>query len=76
MGSSNKITEEVGKIIESGALGRSHIYERLLSYLAQCSEKNQKPREVDIAIDVFDKTKEFDSNQDSFVRVYIHNLRL
>ena len=75
MGSSNKITEEVGKIIESGALGRSHIYERLLSYLAQCSEKNQKPREVDIAIDVFDKTKEFDSNQDSFVRVYIHNLR-
>ncbi|MFL2539352.1 MAG: hypothetical protein ACJ0RU_07705 [Candidatus Rariloculaceae bacterium] len=75
MGSSNKITEEVGKIIGSGALGRSHIYERLLSYLAQCSEKNQKPREVDIAIDVFDKTKEFDSNQDSFVRVYIHNLR-
>ena len=75
MGSSNKITEEVGKIIESGALGRSHIYERLLSYLAQCSEKNQKPREVDIAIDVFDKTKEFDSNQDSFVRVYVHNLR-
>ena len=75
MGSSNKITEEVEKIIESGALGRSHIYERLLSYLAQCSEKNEKPKEVDIAIDVFDKTKEFDSNQDSFVRVYIHNLR-
>lgn len=75
MRSSNIITEETEKLIESGALGRSHVYERLLSYLAQCSEKSQRPKEIDIAIDVFDKTTEFDPNQDSLVRVYVHNLR-
>ena len=72
---SNIITEEAEKLIESGALGRSHVYVRLLSYLAQCSEKGKRPKEIDIAIDVFDKTIEFDQNQDSLVRVYVHNLR-
>ena len=75
MPQSNVIAEQVHKIVESGALGRSRSYVRLLEYLVQCSERGVRPKEVEIAADVFDKGSEFDPNQDSFVRVYVHNLR-
>lgn len=69
------INEEVRKIIDSGRLGRSAVYLRLLSYLALCTSEGRNAKEIEIAADVFDKGSEFDSNQDSLVRVYIHNLR-
>ena len=75
MAESNVIAEQARKIVESGALGRSRSYVRLLEYLVQCSERGVRPKEVEIAADVFDKGSEFDPNQDSFVRVYVHNLR-
>ena len=71
----NVIAEQARRIIESGALGRSRSYVRLMEYLVQCSERAVRPKEVEIAADVFDKGSEFDPNQDSFVRVYVHNLR-
>ena len=37
--------------------------------------RGKRPKEVDIAVDVFDRGDEFDPNQDAFVRVYVHNLR-
>ena len=75
MPESNVIAEQARKIVESGALGRSRSYVRLLEYLVRCSERGVRPKEVEIAADVFDKGSEFDPNQDSFVRVYVHNLR-
>ena len=75
MPESNVIAEQVRKIVESGALGRSRSYVRLLEYLVRCSERGVRPKEVEIAADVFDKGSEFDPNQDAFVRVYVHNLR-
>ena len=75
MPESNVIAEQARRIVESGALGRSRSYVRLLEYLVQCSERGVRPKEVEIAADVFEKGSEFDPNQDSFVRVYVHNLR-
>ena len=75
MPEANAIAEHARKIVESGALGRSRSYVRLLEYLVECSERGVRPKEVEIAADVFDKGSEFDPNQDAFVRVYVHNLR-
>jgi hypothetical protein len=47
----------------------------LLVYLAECTSADRSAREVDIAADVLGKGSDFDSNQDSVVRVYVHNLR-
>ena len=69
------ITGEAQKIAESGILGRSRAYGRLLAYLARCSTEGRRPKEIEIAADVFDKGGDFDPNQDSLVRVYVHNLR-
>ena len=68
------IQNEVNRIVESRALGRSPVYQRLLEYLANQSEKNVVASEVDIATDVFERD-DFDSSNDSTVRVYLHNLR-
>ena len=69
------IAEEARSIAESGILGRSRSYARLLDYLARCSTEGRRPKEIEIAADVFDRGGEFDPNQDSLVRVYVHNLR-
>jgi len=69
------ITGEVQKIVESGILGRSRTYGRLLAYLLRCSTDGRRPKEIEIAADVFDKGSDFNPNQDSLVRVYVHNLR-
>ena len=69
------IAEQARKIVGSGALGRSRSYIRLLEYLVECSRRDRRPKEMEIAIEVFRKGSEFDPNQDAFVRVYVHNLR-
>ena len=69
------ISEETGKIAASGALGRSRSYVRLLKFLAQCSGEGRRPKELEIATEVFRRASDFDPNQDALVRVYIHNLR-
>ena len=66
---------EAKKIAGSGILGRSRVYGKLLSYLTLCASEGRSPKEAEIAVDVFDKGREFDSNHDSVVRVSVHNLR-
>lgn len=70
-----KIRDQADKIVQSGALGRSRSYRRLLEYLVDCSARGHAPKEIEIASDVFGKGADFDSSQDSMVRVYAHNLR-
>ena len=63
------------RIMESGVLGRSKNYSALLEYLVQCSLSGKSPKEIEIAVDVFNRGDNFDVSADSSVRVYIHQLR-
>jgi hypothetical protein len=69
------IREQASKIAESGALGRSRSYGKLLEFLVDCAVNGRTPKEVEIAIEVFGRGADFDPSQDSMVRVYAHNLR-
>ena len=63
------------KIVESGQLGKSELYPKLLLYLVEASLKGAAPKEIDIALDVFGKDESFNVHEDSIVRVYVHSLR-
>ena len=75
MSEKDVIDQEIAELSRSGVLGRSRSYFRLLEYLAACSVNDRAPKELEIASEVFGKGSDFDPNQDSLVRVYIHNLR-
>jgi hypothetical protein len=62
-------------VVQSGALGRSRSYARLLEFLVECAGSGRTPKELEIAIEVFGRGADFDPSQDSMVRVYAHNLR-
>ncbi|WP_339860083.1 hypothetical protein [Pseudohongiella acticola] len=63
------------RIIDSGALGRSPVYVKLLDYLTDCAADSRQPKEFEIAVDVLGRDSSFDVSRDSVVRVYIHQLR-
>jgi hypothetical protein len=69
------LREHAQKIVQSGALGRSRSYARLLEFLVECASGGRTPKEVEVAIEVFGRGVDFDPSQDSMVRVYAHNLR-
>lgn len=75
MSEKDVINQEIEKLSQPGTLGRSRSYVRLLDYLAVCSVNDRTPKELEIASEVFGKGSDFDPNQDSLVRVYVHNLR-
>ncbi|NOZ61061.1 MAG: hypothetical protein GXO74_05225 [Calditrichaeota bacterium] len=63
------------KIISSKAFDKTDKYSQLLTYLVNCSIRNKIPKEYSIAVDVFDKDKDFDPSLDTIVRYYMHRLR-
>lgn len=69
------LTELVKRIEDSGALGRSSTYPRLLNYLVEKAALGYSCSEVDLAEHVFFKKDSFDQTSDSSVRVYVYNLR-
>ena len=69
------LREQAAKIVQSGALGRSRSYGRLLEFLVECAIAGRTPKELEIAMEVFGRGADFDPSQDSMVRVYAHNLR-
>jgi hypothetical protein len=69
------LREQAAKIVQSGALGRSRSYARLLEFLVECALGGRTPKELEIAMEVFGRGADFDPSQDSMVRVYAHNLR-
>jgi hypothetical protein len=69
------LKEQAAKVAESGALGRSRSYARLLDFLVVCAAGGRTPKELEIAMEVFGRGADFDPSQDSMVRVYAHNLR-
>ncbi len=69
------LREQAAKIVQSGALGRSRSYARLLEFLVESAVAGRTPKELEIAMEVFGRGSDFDPSQDSMVRVYAHNLR-
>jgi F0F1-type ATP synthase membrane subunit c/vacuolar-type H+-ATPase subunit K len=69
------LRQEAASIVQSGALGRSRSYARLLEFLVECAQSGRTPKELEIAMEVFGRGADFDPSQDSMVRVYAHNLR-
>jgi len=63
------------RIIDSGVLGRSRHYAKLLQYLVQCAIENRSPKEIELALDALGRNDDFDVSSDSTVRVYVHQLR-
>ena len=61
------------KITASSVFSKSPVNRELLKYLAACSVNGEKPKEFQIASDVFGK--KFNADKELNVRVYIHNLR-
>ena len=62
-------------IIDSGALGRSQTYPKLLRFLVDAALAGHVPRELDIAIGALGRDENFDVSSDSAVRVAVHQLR-
>jgi hypothetical protein len=80
-----EISAQLSRIKASAAIGRSARYYQLLDYLVNDTlenliqvqshgQSNVTPKEIDIAINVFDKDSNFD-HSDASVRVYISKLR-
>ena len=65
----------VARVIESGVLGRGHVYPKLLSYLADRTIRGEVPKEFDISVDVFGKAKGDIDAPDAQTRVHIYKLR-
>ncbi|MBX2848126.1 MAG: helix-turn-helix domain-containing protein [Acidiferrobacterales bacterium] len=70
-----EILNLIDKLVASGALGRSPVYEKLLKYFAEQNTHGKACSEFSIAVDVFEKDQDYDITADSTVRVYIYNLR-
>lgn len=66
---------EVERIRSSGALGRSVQLQRLFDFLVSCRTTGRVPKEVEVAIDCFERDPGADAAQDATVRVTAHKLR-
>jgi hypothetical protein len=63
------------RIRASGVLGRSELTRRLFDFLLDCTLAGRSPKEIEVAVDVFQRSATFDVTQDAMVRVYVHKLR-
>lgn len=70
-----RLASEAARVRDSGDLGRSDPLIRLFDFLLERSLADRVPKEVEIAMEVFDKKTDFDAMFDASVRVYIHRLR-
>jgi hypothetical protein len=66
---------EVERIRSSGALGRGMQMQRLFDFLVACRASGRVPKEIEVAIDCFERQPGPDAAQDATVRVTAHKLR-
>lgn len=71
----SRFLAEVERVRSSGALGRSNQLLRLFEFLVKCHAAGRVPKEVEIAVDCFDRSATTDVPQDAMVRVTAHKLR-
>jgi hypothetical protein len=65
----------LNKISSSQEFSNSKLYERYLTYLVECSEQNNIPKETTIAIEAFGKDADFNPAEDTIVRSHTYTLR-
>ncbi|MCK5148431.1 hypothetical protein KAR48_16865 [bacterium] len=61
------------QVLDASVIKNKQKYCDLLIYLVECSIKNESPKAISVAVDVFKRS--INNLDSSFVRVYIHNLR-
>jgi hypothetical protein len=69
------LRDHADRIRASQVLGRSDLMQRLFDFLVACSLEGRAPKEIEIAIAVFEKNAQFEVARDAMVRVYMHKLR-
>jgi len=70
----DELVSEAARLRASGALGKPGPLSRLFEFLLGRSG-GSTPKEIEIAVAVFNKKSDFDIGQDALVRVYVHKLR-
>ncbi|MBN1998702.1 hypothetical protein JW935_14170 [candidate division KSB1 bacterium] len=65
----------IKRLVENPIFCSGDYYQDLLLYLFDCHQKDRLPTEIDFAINVFGKKKDFDPAEDTVVRVYFYRLR-
>ncbi|MET0654324.1 MAG: hypothetical protein ABWY94_01965, partial [Pseudoxanthomonas sp.] len=68
-------TAEVERIRASNLFGRATQLLRLFDYLVACQAEGRVPKEIEVAVDGFGRSVDFDVAQDATVRVAAHKLR-
>jgi hypothetical protein len=66
---------EVERVRASGVLGRGTQLLRLFDFLVGCRAQSRVPKEVEVAVDCFERRADIDVAQDATVRVTAHKLR-
>lgn len=66
---------EIDRVRAAGALGKSGSMLRLFDFLAARTLADQRPNEIEIAMEVFGRSGSFEPGQDAVARVYVHRLR-
>jgi hypothetical protein len=66
---------EVERVRASGALGRSAQLQRLFDFLVGCRATGRVPKELEVAVECFERSPGTDPAQDATVRVTAHKLR-
>lgn len=66
---------EVERIRASGTLGRGTQLVRLFEFLVGCRSTGRVPKELEVAVDCFERRTDIDVAQDATVRVTAHKLR-
>ncbi len=66
---------EAQRIRAAGALGRSAQLQKLFDFLVSCRTTGRVPKEVEVAIDCFQRSPDAEAAQDATVRVTAHKLR-
>jgi hypothetical protein len=69
------IQRHLEQLLISDPLGKSEAGRKLLVYLLERSLRNDTPKELEIAVDVFGKGASFNGAEDSAVRVAVRTLR-
>lgn len=73
---STTLREEIGRVLESGALHQSAVLRRILEYLGEAEVRGKNDlKEYTIGVEALGKSASYDPQRDSTVRVQVGKLR-
>src|SRR5688572_6065904 len=72
---SESTRRQLEKLLASEQMQKADASRKLLAYLAERSLRQETPKELEIAVDVFGRDASFNGAEDSLVRVHVRTLR-